>query len=213
MPTQLEIIDAWNEMADDWDDIAGGQAHGFYDLLQAHLPPLTPDMIVLDFGCGTGLIADLLRHHVKQVVAADVAPVMVEIVQEKIQAEEWDNVQVHRVLLSDSDNEETQELLKKYQGKIDLIVASAVLGFVLQETVHDTMKALGRLLKPGGYFCHTDTPQSQFPSHRNPFCAENAQRYYEQGGLETVSTNVVKHGMGKGHQSCDVFLGIARKLP
>lgn len=207
-PTQLEIIHAWDEMADDWDDIAGGQARGFYDILRANLP-ITADMVVLDFGCGTGLIADLLRHHVKKVVAVDVAPIMLEICEGKIQSEEWDNVEVFHVLLGDHDDVNTQNILREYGGKIDLIIASSVLGFVTKETVKTTMEALSRLLKPGGCFCHTDTPESEV-KHTNPFTREKAQSYYEKGGLETVSTSVVKLGLGMG-QSRDVFLGIARK--
>ncbi|GAX20459.1 hypothetical protein FisN_22Hh027 [Fistulifera solaris] len=206
MPTQLEIIHAWDEMADDWDDMAAGSAQGFYRLLQKHIS-LQSDMTVLDFGCGTGLVADLLRHRVTKVVAVDVSPVMVEIFEEKMQAQEWENVQVFHALLGDHDDEETQQILNEYEGQIDLIIAHSVLGFVTPETVGTTMEVLGRLLKPGGSFCHTDSSQEE---QRNHFTRQKAEIYYKEGGLETVSTSVERLDLGQG-QSCDVFFGIARK--
>jgi SAM-dependent methyltransferase len=206
MPTQLGIIDAWDEMADDWDDVAAGSAKGFYRLLQKHVS-LNSEMTVLDFGCGTGLVANILRHRVKHVVAVDVSPVMVELFLEKMQAQEWENVQVFHALLGDSNDEETQQILKEYEGQIDLIVASSVLGFVTPETVGTTMEVLGRLLKPGGSFCHTDPSQME---QRNHFTRQKAEIYYKKGGLETVSTSVERLDRGQG-QSCNVFLGIARQ--
>lgn len=208
MPTQLEAISVWDEIAGEWDDMAAGHAKGFYALLQEKVS-ITTDMNVFDFGCGTGLIADILRKRVKKVVAVDASSCMVEIFEEKIQAQEWDNVQVYHALMGDPDAEDTQKIMRENEGTIDLIIASSVLGFVTKESVASTMAALGRLLKPGGYFCHTDTPKSEV-LHPNPFTETKAQEYYEKGGLVLVSTSIENLNQGM-NQSCKVFFGVARK--
>lgn len=208
MSRQERVVEAWDDMAGDWDDIAVGSAKAFYAILRQHIE-ITHDMVVFDFGCGTGLVADLLRRQVKKIVAVDVSSCMVDLMEDKILAEDWDNVQVFHALMGDSEDETSEEILLEHEGKVDLILASSVLGFVTKESVASTMAALGRLLKPGGYFCHTDTPKSEV-KHYNAFTKKKAQTYYEKGGLEMDSTSIVKFDVSGS--CCDVFLGIAHKL-
>ena len=45
---------------------------------------LSPQMDVLDYGCGTGLVAMQLQPHVKSVTGADSSPAMLDVLKDKI---------------------------------------------------------------------------------------------------------------------------------
>ncbi|GAX23860.1 hypothetical protein FisN_20Hu066 [Fistulifera solaris] len=199
---QMAVLEEWNAVADEWDERDGGRAQWVYHLVKKHVP-ITPDMTVLDFGCGTGLIADALRQDVKKVVGVDAAVCMVEVCEEKVELQKWKNVQVYRALLGDPSDEDTQEILRKYKDKFDVIIANSVLLSVIPETIGTTMSALGWLLKPNGYFCHTEKPGDE-----KGFTTEKAQIFYEKAGLEMVSTSVVTCDI---QPASDVFFGIAQK--
>ena len=97
---QERVTNEWDQMAGEWDDLAVGYAAGFEKLLWSKLSDKDTDgWSVLDFGSGTGLLTDRLRHKVKQIVAMDVSSKMIEILKEKIQSREWENTKtIHCVL-------------------------------------------------------------------------------------------------------------------
>ena len=131
----------WDEMAADWDNLGARNAVWFDGMLREHLP-LTPDMIVLDFGCGTGLITNLLRHRVKKVVAVDISYRMLEKLKEKAKAQGWDNIEEHYALFGYHPMAATQKILHIYGGKIDLIIASATLDVAIRVINHTSSSCL-----------------------------------------------------------------------
>ena len=223
---QDKVTAQWNAMAGEWDDMASGYANGFYKLLWQttglverndsidgnHQPARIGT--VLDFDCGTGILADKLRLVSKKVVALDASPAMIAILQEKIKSMEWENVDAAVAVLasgapSDTMATTTREMLEGLEGTVDLIVASSVMSFVPEVDLEATMKALGRLLKPGGLFCHSDWPKSQ-EQYPDGFDEAKAENMYAMGGLTTKTIEIMP--LDTGSERIKVFFGVASKV-
>jgi SAM-dependent methyltransferase len=217
---QEKVTAEWEAMAGEWDDMASGYANGFYKLLwqTTGLDPsdsngTTPAIgTVLDFGCGTGILADKLRLVSKKVVALDASPAMIAILQEKIKSMEWENVDAAVAVLATADDDTkaatTRRTLEGLEGTVDLIVASSVMSFVPEADLEATMRGLGRLLKPGGLFCHSDWPKSQeqFP---DGFDEAKAENMYAMGGLSAKTLKIMP--LDTGGEKMEVFIGVAEK--
>lgn len=96
---------------------------------------------VLDYGCGTGLIANEIAGNVKVIHAVDISSKMIEIAQKKANGSKIENIVYAHSTIFD-------ERYKK--GSFDVI-----LGFYILHLSEDTEKAIHRiheLLKPGGLF-------------------------------------------------------------
>ena len=84
----------FDKAAATWDDnarrvaMAGVIANGMRDEI-----PLRPDMKILDFGCGTGLVTRQLAPHVASVTAADTSAEMLRVLAEKAEAAGFAGVQ------------------------------------------------------------------------------------------------------------------------
>lgn len=199
-------------MANDWDDMAAGYCNQFVDVMWGQIglePDEAGEMVVLDFGCGTGLLADRLRSVVSRVVCVDASPKMIEKVQSKIVDGKWSNVNAFVAGLAcvrDSPTD-TQRKLEELRNSVDLVAASSVLGFIPKADLSETMKKLGSFLKKGGIFCHSDWPISS--KHPDGFSKERANEVYAMAGLEVVATDEINIVMGD--ETTPVFFGVARK--
>lgn len=209
--TQQQVNQEWNGMAGEWDDLAGGYATGFYHLLQQLAPLPTDPAVVVDFGCGTGLLIERMRGKCRRIVGIDASSAMIDVLLDKIRDRDWTNVDALHVTLADLSpaNEATQSILHDLEGQVDLIVASSVLTFVPPADMDATMAALGRLLRPGGLLCHSDWPKSE-AKHPDAMNDSKALALYAAADLTAVSTQIVPLPMGND-QSVDVFFGVARK--
>lgn len=211
-PTAQEKVTAeWDVMAGEWDDMASGYAKGFYKLLwdATGLDPESKQLeIVVDFGCGTGILTDKLRMVSNKVVALDASAQMVSVLKEKIRSMEWKNVDAAAVVLATITDKSTKEMIDGLQGTVDLIVASSVMTFVPDEDLEATMQTLGRMLKPGGLFCHSDWPKSE-SKHTDGMDEAKAQQMYAMGGLTSKMTKIM--AMDMGGELMDVFVGVAEK--
>jgi SAM-dependent methyltransferase len=134
------------------------------------------------------------------------------MMEEKILSRGWDNVKAFAVALGNLSqaDENAKKVLEELEGKVDLIVASSVLSFIPNEDIEETMKKMGRLLKPGGVFCHSDWPKSE-AKHPDAMTDEKAARYFAMAGLKQEVGQIVKMDMGTDDQGMEVFVGVARK--
>ena len=107
--------------------------------------PLRPDMKVMDFGCGTGLITRRLGSQVASITAADTSSEMLAVLARKAQASGLRNV-------------ETLLLEPGYpspQGPTyDVIVSSMVLHHI--EDVPHLLERFATWLRPGGWVAIAD---------------------------------------------------------
>jgi 2-polyprenyl-3-methyl-5-hydroxy-6-metoxy-1,4-benzoquinol methylase len=95
--------------------------------------------IVLDFGCGTGLISNEIANNVKLIQAIDISSKMIELA--KIKA---DNHKIHNIDFSHSTIFD-----ERYKsGSFDVILAFYILH--LLEDNQKTIQRINDLLKPGG---------------------------------------------------------------
>lgn len=201
-------------MAGEWDDMAAGYRNAFVKLLWKQTG-LKPDekRVVLDFGCGTGLLTETLRSQspTSEFICIDAAPSMVRVLKEKIQSSEWNNVRAHSVALAslDSADESIRTDIEGLKGKVDLVVASSVMTFIPADDLPGTMKVIGELLKPGtGIFCHSDWPLSE--DHPDGMTEESAVKMYTLANLKKKTTELTKVSMGESYEA-DVFVGVAAR--
>lgn len=102
---------------------------------------MTPEMNVLEFGCGTGTTALHHAQHVKHVRATDISERMIEIAREKAQAAGIENVDFD---VFDFDHLDVPD------GAFDMVLGMSILHLVDDPQV--AIAKAHRLLKPGGYF-------------------------------------------------------------
>lgn len=107
--------------------------------------PVATDTDVLDYGCGTGLVALNLQPYVRSIVGADTSRGMIDVLEGKISEGSLDNVST---LLLNPDGGGLSDL------RPDLIVSSMVLHHV--ENPQALIHELFRILHPGGFICLAD---------------------------------------------------------
>jgi 2-polyprenyl-3-methyl-5-hydroxy-6-metoxy-1,4-benzoquinol methylase len=209
---QDKLNHEWNAMAGEWDDLASGYRDEFIKVLwrETQLDP-GEKRIVIDFGCGSGLLTESMRNRSleSQFFCIDAASSMIREVQNKIRSGEWENVKAYCVALSNYEEagEQIKADLDSLRGRVDLVVASSVINFIPTENLSATMKVLGAMLKSGGLFCHSDWLKSD--DNPEGLTAKRAQEVYAMGGITKKSSTVVHIGMGC--QKGDVFVGVAVK--
>jgi predicted TPR repeat methyltransferase len=209
---QEKITREWDGLAGEWDDLASGYVRDVYRLLlDQSLLKYAQNGQILDFGCGTGLLTDKLRIHASKILAIDASSQMIRVLQEKMRSDEWENVTAVVAVLAqvDSAGDETiKRAFAEFENSIDLVVASSVMTFLPDEDLEATMRAIGRFLRPGGVFCHTDWPQSD-DKHPEGMNNEKAEKIYAMADLKMQSMNIFP--IRSGGDDCKCFFGIARK--
>jgi 2-polyprenyl-3-methyl-5-hydroxy-6-metoxy-1,4-benzoquinol methylase len=132
--------------AKDWDidpTVEEYAKRAFSELLDAiKLDGLT----VLDFGCGTGTLTQLISPKVKSIVAIDPSSEMIKHLNKKA----LNNVSS----ISDYLSEELAQRLPELGNQFDLIVASSVCSFL--PDYEETLPLLKSLLKKHGTFVQWD---------------------------------------------------------
>lgn len=137
-----------NRTARFWDRVAEGYSKqpisdeaAYQKKLEVTREYLTPDMEVLEFGCGTGSTAIAHAPYVKHIQAIDISPKMIEIAKGKGAAQGVENVTFERSTLD--------------EVKVSDRTLDAVLGLNILHLVDDKAAAIDRvfrLIKPGGVF-------------------------------------------------------------
>lgn len=136
----------WDEYAENWDvdpTVEEYAKNAFSELLDnININGLT----VLDFGCGTGALTQLMSPTVKSIVAIDPSPEMIKHLDKK----SLNNVSSISDYLSNELVQNSPEL----ENKFDLIVASSVCSFL--PDYEATLSLLKSLLKKDGLFVQWD---------------------------------------------------------
>ena len=136
----------WDEYAENWDvdpTVEEYAKNAFSELLDnIDINGLT----VLDFGCGTGALTQLMSPTVKSIVAIDPSSEMIKHLDKKT----LNNIST----ISDYLSKELVQTLPEFENKFDLIVASSVCGFL--PDYEATLSLLKSLIKDGGVFVQWD---------------------------------------------------------
>ncbi len=131
----------WDRMADRYAKKPVADEAAYQKKLQVTRQYLRPDMQVLELGCGTGSTALLHGPYVKHVHGTDISRRMIEIAQQKAEAQGITNVTFEQ---------SSVEELSAPDESFDAVFALSLLH--LLEDKEAAMAKIHRLLKPGGLF-------------------------------------------------------------
>lgn len=145
------MANTWNDHAGDWDDNPDVRLYAdqAFTSLIATADVSGPDWStkrVLDFGCGTGLLAEKVAPYVGEVIAVDTSDKMVSVLDSK---------RIPKVTAIHCDILENEFLVEDVlRSGFDLIYASSVCGFL--PDYERAVLALARHVRVGGHFIQWD---------------------------------------------------------
>ncbi|HCG8765968.1 TPA: class I SAM-dependent methyltransferase [Vibrio parahaemolyticus] len=191
-------------MAQDWDGLAKNwesnpATEQFAQSVFAQLQQLTQldGIKVLDFGCGTGQLSQLLSPIVKDIVALDASEAMIEELDKK------ELLNVEPVVDALSRGLVAQH--PAFRGQFDLVVASSVLAFV--DDVESSLDIAHSLLNDGGYFVHFDWVAE---SEQDGFTLSRSENALSNAGFVDVEAKKVFDITSDG-QTMSVLMGVGRR--
>ncbi|EJG1657029.1 class I SAM-dependent methyltransferase [Vibrio parahaemolyticus] len=191
-------------MAQDWDGLAKNwesnpATEQFAQSVFAQLQQLTQldGIKVLDFGCGTGQLSQLLSPIVKDIVALDASEAMIEELDKK------ELLNVEPVVDALSRGLVAQH--PAFRGQFDLVVASSVLAFV--DDVESSLDIAHSLLNEGGYFVHFDWVAE---SEQDGFTLSRSENAMSNAGFVDVEAKKVFDITSDG-QTMSVLMGVGRR--
>ncbi|TOB90652.1 class I SAM-dependent methyltransferase [Vibrio parahaemolyticus] len=191
-------------MAQDWDGLAKNwesnpATEQFAQSVFAQLQQLTQldGIKVLDFGCGTGQLSQLLSPIVKDIVALDASEAMIEELDKK------ELLNVEPVVDALSRGLVAQH--PAFRGQFDLVVASSVLAFV--DDVESSLDIAHSLLNEGGYFVHFDWVAE---SEQDGLTLSRSENALSNAGFVDVEAKKVFDITSDG-QAMSVLMGVGRR--
>jgi tRNA (cmo5U34)-methyltransferase len=172
--------------------------------------PLDHEMIVLEYGAGTGITSFILKDHVKEIILMDNSSEMVKVMNEKIQSKNAGNLKALEFNLETDD----------FSGMtFDLIFTQMVLHHV-SDTVA-ILRKFHRLLNKGSYLVIADLYKEDGSFHGEGFTGHNGFN------IKLLTDDLIKTGFSAVfHETCftierqvsetesrkfDIFLLAARK--
>lgn len=117
---------------------------------------LTPDMDVLDFGCGTGLLTFALQPFVRSITGVDSSQGMLDVFKRKIKEQNLNNVKTNYIDLDKGDI---------LTGSFHLIVSSMTLHHI--KNISPLLKQFYSILLPSGRLVIADLDLDDGMFHSN----------------------------------------------
>jgi 2-polyprenyl-3-methyl-5-hydroxy-6-metoxy-1,4-benzoquinol methylase len=126
----------WDRTANNYDKEEKKDEQTYLSILEKTRKYLKNRDVVLDYGCGTGLVSNEIAINVKMVHAIDTSSKMIEIAKNKAIGRKIQNIDyAHSTIFDD----------RYKSGTFDVILAFYVLHLL------DDSQRMNELLKPGGY--------------------------------------------------------------
>ena len=173
--------------------------------------PLSADMDMLDFGCGTGLVALELLPSVRSVLGVDGSRGMIEIMNRKIIQKNLTHIETRYFDLDGGD---------VLNGSYDLVISSMTFHHIREPRI--LLEQFYRVIRPSGYLCVADLDPDAGLFHGDPtgvfhggFDRAALRRSFNEAGFGQVqdrTASVVKKPLHDGTLGAfTVFLMTGRK--
>ncbi len=172
--------------------------------------PSTPDLDVLDFGCGTGLITLALQPYVRSITGVDSSQGMLDILNRKISERNLTNVITRYADLDQGD---------VLSGAFHLAVSSMTLHHI--RDVAPLLKRFCHLLHPSGLLCIADLDEDGGRFHTSNegvfhfgFDRQKLAQQFEKAGFQNVhavQAASIEKLIAGGMHTFTVFLMIGMK--
>ncbi len=172
--------------------------------------PSTPDLDVLDFGCGTGLITLALQPYVRSITGVDSSQGMLDILNRKISERNLTNVITRHVDLDQGD---------VLSGAFHLTVSSMTLHHI--RDVGPLLKQFHRILHSSGLLCIADLDEDGGRFHTSNegvfhfgFDRQKLAQQFEKAGFQNVhavQAASIEKLIAGGMHTFTVFLMIGMK--
>ncbi len=138
-----------------------------------------PDIDVLDFGAGTGLLTLALHPHVRSITAVDSLQGMLDVLDAKVRAQKFANVRTQVVDLEQGG---------RLEGQFDLVVSSMTFHHI--RDVGMLLDRIAGVLKPSGRVAIADLDSDEGKFHdthegvfHNGFDRCAMMKYFETAGF------------------------------
>lgn len=172
---------------------------------------LTPDMNVMDFGCGTGLLTMQLQPLVRSVTGIDSSQGMLDVLKMKIAKHNLHNVSAELVDLDRGDT---------LTGSYDLVLSNMTLHHIKE--IKPLFNQFQKVTAPAGYLCIADLDSDDGRFHEDNtgvfhfgFTRPALRRFFTEAGFDNVqditATEVVKPASNGEMRRFTVFLITGRK--
>jgi ubiquinone/menaquinone biosynthesis C-methylase UbiE len=175
----------FDQDAVNWDQVLG-RVKVAQDIAQSMIREitLTPDMDVLDFGCGTGLLTFALQPFVRSITGADSSQGMLDVFKTKIKEHNLNNVKAEYIDLDKGD---------VLMGSYHLIVSSMTLHHI--RNINPLLKQFYSILLPSGQLAIADLDLDDGKFHSNNdgifhfgFDREDLRSIFIEEGFQNIQT-------------------------
>ncbi len=177
------------------------------------LLPLQPNMKAMEYGCGTGLVSIALSPFLKHITAVDNSTKMLEVLEEKLQSYNIENITPKSLDL-------TEPSINLTTHRYDLIFTSMTLHHI--PDVATLIKRFYEILLPKGWLAIADLdkedgdfhePSIQVPHHG--FERKELEALLQKNGFSNIKTTtaheIKKEVTGGVIKTFPVFLMIGQK--
>jgi 2-polyprenyl-3-methyl-5-hydroxy-6-metoxy-1,4-benzoquinol methylase len=172
---------------------------------------LTPDMDIMDFGCGTGLLSLRLRSLVHSITGVDSSQGMLDAFNAKIARFNVNNIKTILVDLDEGDI---------LTGNYDLILSNMTLHHI--EDIEALFAQFYKVMAPGGHLCISDLDPDGGKFHEDNtgvfhfgFDRASLQKAFQEAGFDDVrnisAAEMVKPGIDGKIGQFSIFLITGRK--
>ena len=172
----------------------------------------TPDMDVLDFGCGTGLLTLALQPFVRSITGVDSSSGMLNVFQTKIKEQHLNNVKANQLDLDKGD------VLK---DSYHLIVSSMTLHHI--KNISSLLKQFYSILLPTGCLAVADLDLDDGKFHSNNdgvfhfgFDREKLRKSFAEAGFDNIqdisAAEIEKETLNNEIRQFTVFLMVGKKV-
>lgn len=166
----------WDAVAGEWDDSEAVRAYAAaaFESLEriAEANGVSLDGArIIDFGCGTGVLAERLVAAGAEVLAIDCSSAMLAALDRKIDELGWTTVR-------------TSPDLTAADGSFDLVVCSSVCGFL--DDYPAVARSLASRLRPGGVFVQWDWERADRDENEHGLSRSEISDALRSAGLERI---------------------------